>query len=130
MEKRVYFDHDSADGELLEDLRLRQEIDCLTSEEARMTRAPDDEQLRFAADASRVLITANRGDFARLHAQWMSEGKHHAGIIIAEQSMAVSERMRRIRLLLAETGAELADQLVYLNTWFGVGNGSRDTEPD
>jgi hypothetical protein len=126
MEKRVYFDHDSADGELLEDMRLRQDTDCLTSEEAGMERAADDEQLRFAADAGRVIITANRADFARLHAQWMREGKHHSGIIIAEQSMAVPERMRRIRLLLADTGADLADQIVYLNTWFGVGNGSRE----
>lgn len=110
MGKRVYFDQDSADGELLEDLRIRQDIDCLTSEEAGMKRAPDDEQLRFAADAGRILITANRRDFARLHSQWMREGKHHAGIVIAEQSMAVSERMRRIRLLLAETGSDLADQ--------------------
>ncbi len=66
MKRRVYFDHDSADGELLTDLRLRV-CDCLTSQEAGMARATDHQQVAFAAVERRVIVTANQGDFTRIH---------------------------------------------------------------
>jgi predicted nuclease of predicted toxin-antitoxin system len=41
----------------------------------------DEEQLRFAADQGRVLVTYNRADYQALDSQWRLTGQVHAGIV-------------------------------------------------
>lgn len=43
---------------------------------------PDDAVLDVARDQGRTLVTLNVGDFARLHQQWLAEGRRHAGIVM------------------------------------------------
>ena len=50
-----------------------------------LLRYSDDEQLVWAADRERALFTYNASDFCRLHAEFMRQGRHHAGIIIGDQ---------------------------------------------
>jgi len=44
-------------------------------------RVPDEEQLGYAADQGRILVTYNRADFQALDARWRREGRQHAGIL-------------------------------------------------
>lgn len=43
---------------------------------------PDDAVLEIAREEGRILVTSNVGDFARLHQQWLAEGRQHAGIVM------------------------------------------------
>ena len=63
---RFYFDDDIGSRAVLRELRSRG-IDAISSFEAGMYGRPDEDHLRYAATESRVLCTANHGDFMRLH---------------------------------------------------------------
>ena len=85
----VYIDHDvSAQIATL----LRNEgHDVLTTREWRLTRASDDEQLLFASQQRRGLITHNARDFVLLHNAWRRWSAAwqvtaiHAGILVIPQ---------------------------------------------
>ncbi|MFN0146880.1 MAG: DUF5615 family PIN-like protein [Dehalococcoidia bacterium] len=118
-EKSLYFDHDSADGQLLQALR-RRGFDCLTSIAAEMERATDEEQLQFASGDGRVLVTANQGDFVRLHWQFVGGGRHHAGIVIADQRLSLSHRIQALASLFDQAPPlERRDQIWFLSSWPG-----------
>lgn len=90
-------DQDSLWGPVVDGLRA-DGFDVLTSLEASNQRASDFRQLEFATQEGRVIYTANRADFARLHAQWMRQGKHHAGIIIrVRQDESIAEQLRDLQ---------------------------------
>lgn len=129
MSHRLYFDHDSSYSALVHELR-RREQDCLVSSDVGMAEAPDAEQLEFAASSDRVLITANQSDFSALHWQWMAGDRHHAGIVIAPQLMDLKLKMSRLRYLLTTASRDdLADALVYLNSWRPAGGKPTETRP-
>lgn len=90
-------DQDSADFDVVTGLRLAG-IDVVSSEEVGMKRARDEDQLAFATSHGRVIYTANRADYARLHHEWMVvTGLHHAGIIIrARQQVGVRWQIRTL----------------------------------
>jgi predicted nuclease of predicted toxin-antitoxin system len=58
----------------------RRDVDVLRCQEAEMMGADDLAHLTLAVEQGRVLITRDQ-DFLRLHAEWMAEGRAHAGII-------------------------------------------------
>lgn len=58
---RLYMDQDSLDFDVISGLRMAG-IDVLSSEEAGMKRATDEEQLNFATSGGRVIYTANQRD--------------------------------------------------------------------
>lgn len=78
---RLYFDEDSM-SRALALAAQRAGFDVLTALDAGMEGRSDEEQLTFAMDQHRVLVTSNRDDFARLNAQWLRANRHHAGIVI------------------------------------------------
>jgi hypothetical protein len=84
MKLRLYLDEDAMDGDLVLALRMRG-VDVQTALEAGLIKHPDDEQLSYAASHERALYSFNVSDFAALHTRYMVEGKHHAGIILAQQ---------------------------------------------
>ena len=76
----LYFDEDSMQRILVNLLR-EHGFDCLTvGEEARRGRR-DAEHLERSTSLGRVLFTKNTGDFRRLHTQWLSTDRGHAGIV-------------------------------------------------
>lgn len=112
MSHRVYFDHDSGYRGLINELS-RRDHDCVSSFSVGMDRATDEAQLAYAALERRVLITANQPDFARLHWEWMSSGRHHSGIVVAPQLMDFKQRISKLRRLLTSAlPDELADTLI------------------
>ncbi len=115
MEFRLYMDQDSLDQDVIGGTR-RAGADVLSSEEAARKRSTDEEQLAFAASEGRVIYTANRGDFAKLHGIWLAEGRHHAGIIIrSRQQIGVREQIRALTKLGRRFSPEQwIDRLEYL----------------
>src|SRR5690349_6028859 len=105
---RLYFDRHIM-ARLADDLRDRG-FDVLTTEEAGLDTATDEEQLAFATGEVRAILTFNIRDFAPLHAQWLAAGRPHAGIIVSRQLGRRQYGMlleRMLRLLNHFTGDEL-----------------------
>jgi hypothetical protein len=94
-------------------------VDVTTALEAGTTRATDQEHLEFAGAQGRVLFSFNVSHFSRLHAEFLSRGQSHAGIIMAaQQRYAIGERIRRLlSLIAARTAEEMHNRLEYLSDW-------------
>ena len=94
-------------------------IDVLTAEEAGQKRLTDPEQLSFANEAGRAIVTANLIDFARLHSEWTAAGRVHSGIIVRRnQQMSIGDQIRTLLSLAAAFGAlSLANRFEYLEAW-------------
>jgi len=109
---RLYLDRDVT-KKLAKDLRNRG-FDTLSTQEAKMDRASDREQLEFAAGQQRAILTYNISDYAALHREWKGAGKKHGGIIISEQfpDKRYGELLRRtLKLLDTLTADELRGTL-------------------
>lgn len=118
MRIKLYLDEDAMDRDLAEALRQRG-VDVLTALEAGMIACPDNDHLEFAASQDRVLYSFNVGDFAALHFGFSTDGKHHAGIILArQQRFSTGEQMRRLLRLVAKRKAEdMRDKVEFLGSW-------------
>ena len=118
MKIRLYLDEDAMDGDLVQALRMRG-ADVQTALEAGLIKRPDDEQLAYAARHERSLYSFNVADFMSLHTAYMAEGKHHAGIILAQQQRYnIGEQMRRLLKLIGTKSAEnLRDNIEFLSVW-------------
>jgi hypothetical protein len=93
---KLYFDEDAMHSPLVMVLRSRR-FTVVTVMDAGLTEKTDGEQLAFATESECVLYTFNVSDFYRLHTQWISAGREHAGIILApQQRFSVGEQLRRI----------------------------------
>jgi hypothetical protein len=109
---RVYLDED-VHGAVAAGLR-RRGFEVLTTIDAGRSGTSDAEQLEFAAAETRVLVTFNRGDFARLHADYLVSGRSHAGIVVSRQATA-GPVVRALAKLLSSQGApELRSTLFWL----------------
>ncbi len=91
---RLYLDEDV--DVLLAGLLTARGYDCLTTAAAGRLGSSDDEQLRFAAQESRVLITHNRTDFEDLARAWWSAQRDHAGIVLALRRADVYDLARHL----------------------------------
>jgi predicted nuclease of predicted toxin-antitoxin system len=80
---RLYLDRHIM-ARLAVDLRA-QGFDVLRTEEAGRDRASDEEQLAFATQEGRSILTFNIRDFAPLQERWQAAGRHHSGIIVSQQ---------------------------------------------
>jgi predicted nuclease of predicted toxin-antitoxin system len=112
---RLYFDRHII-SRLADDLRTRG-YDVLTTEKAGLDTATDEEQLAFATDEGRAILTFNIRDFAPLHEQWSAAGRSHAGIIVSRQLGSRQYGLllqRMLRLLNHFTAEELTSNIVHL----------------
>jgi hypothetical protein len=95
----------------------RVEIDVCTTPEARRRGHPDESQLEWASAEGRVFFTFNVAHFAQLHATWLRQGRHHAGIIVSSQR-PIGDAVRRLLHLYSELDAEsMRDRLEFLRHW-------------
>ena len=97
-------------------LQARQ-IDVITALDADLIGRPDTDQLAYTSAEGRVLFSFNRGDFARLHRDYLQAGREHAGIIISDQ-LGTSIIIRRLlKLLHAQSAKDMRNWLEYLSNW-------------
>jgi hypothetical protein len=81
---QIYIDEDGVRRALISALRSRG-ITVLTALEAGLAGTPDEQQLAYATDHECVLYSHNASDFRRLHTEWVTAGRKHAGLILAPQ---------------------------------------------
>lgn len=72
----------------------RRGVDVLTTQEAKMLAASDEEHLAFARAEQRVIFNQD-ADFLRLQAADI----HHAGIVYAHQQTSIGEIIRGLMLI-------------------------------
>jgi uncharacterized protein with PIN domain len=118
MQIRLYLDEDAMARSLTRELRARG-VDVATAISERLLGDADSVQLEFATAQGRVIYTYNVSDYARLHADYLVEGKRHAGIILVHQSrFTLGEQIRRtLRLVATLSAEEMHDRVEYLSSW-------------
>jgi hypothetical protein len=79
----------------------------------------DEDHLAYATQHGCVLYSFNRGDFYRLHTQYLVQGKSHAGIILAsQQQYGIGEEIRRIVNLTSTLSADdMKNRVEFLSAW-------------
>lgn len=108
----LYFDEDVS--LLLAELLTARGFDILTAHDAGMLGQDDPEQLAYAAEKGRAILTHNRVHFERLHTDWLIAQRNHAGIIVATRR-DVYELARRVATLLNTLAAdEIEAQLFFV----------------
>jgi hypothetical protein len=113
---RLYPDEDAQQSSLIRALRARQ-VDVQTAHEAGLVGVPDEVQLAHAAEEKRVILTFNRGDFVKLHIDYLEREQSHAGIIVSDQ-LPVGVLLRRLlKLLDARDANEMESWLEFLSNW-------------
>jgi len=109
---RLYLDQDVPVQ--LAGMLQAQGIDALTTLDAGRLGQGDPEQLETAVAHGRVIVTHNRTDFEELHAQYLSEGRSHFGILVAQQRRDLRiTRDRIIALLNRFDSSQLRNGLFY-----------------
>ena len=93
----------------------RRGFDVLSTLEAGRAGTTDESQLEFAASAGRIVLTFNRGDFARLHAEYVTGGRRHAGIVVSVQAPPGPVVRAVAKLLGMKSAGEFVDQLFWLD---------------
>lgn len=113
---KLYLDEDAQRTDLIQALRARN-IDVLTVSEANLLGQPDDLHLQYATEQSRVIFTFNRGDFFRLHTEWLNNEQHHAGIIVSDQVGTGVVMRRLLKLIDAKQADDMLDWFEFLSNW-------------
>jgi hypothetical protein len=89
-------------------------FEVATARDAVQLGRSDSQQLDFAAAAGRVFFTHNRVDFERLHREWLTAQRAHAGIIIARRRLPRELAARVGQLLTRLAPEDLKNQLFYV----------------
>jgi predicted nuclease of predicted toxin-antitoxin system len=112
---RLYLDR-HIKKQLAIDLRERR-FDVVTTENAVLDTASDEEQLAFAANENRTILSFNIRDFAPLHERWPAGERLHGGIIVSQQLGSRQYGMllaRMLRLLDQFSADQMRNNLVHL----------------
>jgi predicted nuclease of predicted toxin-antitoxin system len=103
---RLYLDR-HVKPQLAVDLRGRG-YDVLTTQEAGLDTATDEDQLVFASRENRAILTFDISHFANLHRQWTEADRRHAGIVVSKQlgSREYGVLLSRVRRMLDRLSAD------------------------
>lgn len=101
---------------LADALRMRG-VDVLTTQEAGNIGLRDEEQLIFAREKGRVLLSYNKRDFAKIHYEWMKINKSHYGIIVSDQLNVGTVLKRFMKLYFSLNSEDMINRLEYLSSW-------------
>jgi len=113
---KLYLDEDTISRALIRALRSRN-VDVLTAKEADLIQASDQNHLEYATSLKRTVFTFNTRDFVRLHTDYLSAGRHHAGIIVSNQVQVGVIVRRMLKLLNTRSAVDMQDWLEYLTNW-------------
>ncbi len=112
---RLFTDEDVF-GDVAPALR-RGGVDAVSTPEVDRLSQSDEDQLEWATSDGRAIISFNVGHFAELHYQWLSEGRHHAGIVVSQQR-SIGDTIRRLLHFASALDAEtMCDRIEYLSDW-------------
>jgi predicted nuclease of predicted toxin-antitoxin system len=92
-------------------------FDVIHVYEAERGGLPDADQLGYAAQAGRAILTHNARDFVPLAVEWFFVGRTHAGVILTSQ-LEKGELVRRVGKLLQNVSAkEIANTVRFLSDY-------------
>ncbi|MBW2428941.1 MAG: DUF5615 family PIN-like protein [Deltaproteobacteria bacterium] len=94
---KLYLDEDISPK--VSEILRKKGMDAVSAHEADMLQMSDKEQLTFAADDGRVMVTRNRDDFITLTVQFFEDLKPHNGLIIVPHTIPGSEFSKLASLL-------------------------------
>jgi predicted nuclease of predicted toxin-antitoxin system len=110
---RLYLDED-VNPNLARLLRERG-VDATCAREEDQLGKSDEEQLAFATERDRAIVTHNVGHFVELAREYAAQGRSHAGIILSAQ-LGLGELIRRLLRMRASINApDPRDQVVWLS---------------
>jgi predicted nuclease of predicted toxin-antitoxin system len=110
-----YFDENIQTA--LADALTTRGIDVLTTQQGGNIGVEDIDQLTYAADKGRTILSYNKRDFALIHYQWMKVGRPHGGIILSDQ-LPIGVILRRLmRLYYMVKQEDMENRLEYLGAW-------------
>jgi molybdopterin/thiamine biosynthesis adenylyltransferase len=109
---RLYLDEDVST--LVAKLVRSRGFEATTTVEASQLGGSDAEQLAWAAEHHRTLLTHNRVDFEALDRQYRESGLRHHGVIIAVRRPPHEIARRLLRILNHVTADEMENQLRYI----------------
>ena len=108
----LYFDEDVS--VVLALVLVGRGFEVLTARDAAMLGRSDEEQLVFATNNRRIIVTHNRRHFEELHTIFVGRQLEHAGILVAGQR-DVYEMAKRVALLLRAVPIEdFRSQIFYI----------------
>ena len=114
MTLRLFLDEDIYPG-LAHELR-KHGVDAESANELQRYGLGDHEQLAYAVECKRVLVTFNRDHFCELAIIYFSAGMQHWGIVVSPQYQ-FGELLRRLLRLCDNYGTEqMIDHIVYLQS--------------
>ena len=115
---RLYLDEDTIKSALIAALR-NADLDVVTVADAGRLGYADEEQLIWATEQGRAIYSFNKGDFCRLHRDFIVQSQSHAGIILViQQQYSIGQQLRGLLKLVAEKSAsEMVNQLVFLSSY-------------
>ncbi|MBX2999402.1 MAG: DUF5615 family PIN-like protein [Caldilineaceae bacterium] len=113
---KLYLDEDAQRTDLIQALRARQ-VNLETASEAGLLGRVDEIQLQYATAQGRVIFTFNRGDFFRLHTQWLENAHNHAGIVVSDQVHTGVVMRRLLHLIDVKSAGDMHDRLEFLSNW-------------
>ncbi|HZW32136.1 MAG TPA: DUF5615 family PIN-like protein [Isosphaeraceae bacterium] len=111
-----FFTDEDIHGQVAVQLRAAG-FDAISTPEAGRLGQSDLDQLTWATAEGRAVVTFNVADFARLHHEWMIQGRHHCGVIVSQQR-PLGDLFKRLLHLGKILGADdMKDRLEYLSNW-------------
>lgn len=113
---KLYLDEDAQRNSIVRALRARS-VDVTTALEADLLGCSDEENLAFATKQNRVLFSFNRGDFDKLHREYLSQNSHHTGIVVSAQLETGVIVRRLLKLLNTRTAEDMCNWMEYLSNW-------------
>jgi hypothetical protein len=93
MKLKLFLDEDIHTG--LSHAQRQRGFDVIHAQDLKRKRKSDSEQLAFAIQEERCIVTFNVRDFVNLHNQYAGQNQEHWGIIVSRQ-MPIGETLRRL----------------------------------
>jgi predicted nuclease of predicted toxin-antitoxin system len=109
---RLYLDEDVS--VLVADLLNARGFDALSVRDAGQLQASDAEQLAYAVNHQRALVTHNRGDFEELVQTYFDAEQKHYGVILAVRRSPQEIAQRLLTILNRVTADEMENQVRYI----------------
>jgi predicted nuclease of predicted toxin-antitoxin system len=109
---RLYLDEDV--NVLIADLLKAKGFDVLTVRDAGQLQASDDDQLAYAVNQQRTLVTHNRSDFEELIQNYFDTERKHYGVILAVRRSPQEIAQRLLVILNQITVDEMENQVRYI----------------
>ena len=108
----LYLDEDV--DVLVADLVQARGFVVVTTRDAGNLGASDLDQLSYAAEQHKTLLTHNRNHFGMMSREYRAAGQNHGGIIIAVRHPPYELLRRLLRILNQVTFNEMQDQVRYI----------------